>query len=363
MEKLYVEELKNGKFKFRLRYFDPITGKMKRVSVIKDRNTKQVYNQALRELQDKILEVRSEDITVEAARELYIKDKARIVKLQTVQKNNLLIRNMNKVIGEDVLLNQLTAQMLKSALLECTSTNCAYNEKLTRYKVFLKWCYENEYISDSWYNRMQLLPDNKRERIEDKYLEKEELHTLLDAMALPQWYYVTYFLALSGLRIGELIALKDSDIDEKYIHVNKTYSLQIHEVGTTKTYASTRDVFIQDELRTLIRKFRLFMKEYKFERGIQNDLFICGPNGEFMNYDSYRQYLHDYSLKSVGRKITPHALRHTCASILIAEGVPLDVVSRRLGHDGSEITKRIYIHVTKELQKKDEAILKKISFG
>ena len=59
-----------------------------------------------------------------------------------------------------------------------------------------------------------------------------------------------------------------------------------------------------------------------------------------------------------GRQLTTHALRHTSASIMFAQGFTLDEVARRLGHDGSRITRDIYVHVTKEVREHDR---KKIS--
>lgn len=360
MEKLYVEQ-RDGRYRFILRYHDPKTGKVKRIVTTKDKYSKQIYNDALRELQDRAYGLQPEHITLDKARELYIKDKSRSCRKQTVIKNDNIVKQVNNWLDPDTLITQLTLTMLKNALLDYTETNCAYNEKLRRYRVFLKWCYSNELIDSPWYDRLTYLPDNHKERIEDKFLEPDELQKLLDGMNVVHWYYVTYFLALSGLRIGELVALEDKDIDDKYIHVNKTYSLMTHEVGPTKTDGSTREVFIQDELSILIRKIRLFQKEYKFERAIKSNLFICSPHGDYFSYDAYRKYLHENAEKILGRGITPHALRHTCASILFGQGVPLDVVSRRLGHSDSDITKEIYIHVTKQLRERDESILKTVN--
>ena len=360
MEKLYVEQ-RDGKYRFILRFHDPKTGKVKRIVTTKDKYSKQVYNDALRELQDRAYGLQPEHVTLDKARELYIKDKSRSCRKQTVIKNDNIVKQVNNWLDPDTLITQLTLTMLKNALLDYTETNCAYNEKLRRYRVFLKWCYSNELIDSPWYERLTYLPDNHKERIEDKLLEPDELQKLLDGMNVVHWYYVTYFLALSGLRIGELVALEDKDIDDKYIHVSKTYSLLTHEVGPTKTDGSTRDVFIQDELSVLIRKIRLFQKEYKFERAIKSNLFICSPHGDYFSYDAYRKYLHENAEKILGRGITPHALRHTCASILFGQGVPLDVVSRRLGHLDSDITKEIYIHVTKQLRERDESILKAVN--
>lgn len=88
-----------------------------------------------------------------------------------------------------------------------------------------------------------------------------------------------------------------------------------------------------------------------------SDLFICGADGQYIHYDAFRKYLRELSERVIGRRITPHALRHTTASLLIADGIPLEVVSRMLGHDGSRITKQIYIHITQELKNRDREIL------
>ena len=65
-------------------------------------------------------------------------------------------------------------------------------------------------------------------------------------------------------------------------------------------------------------------------------------------------------MKSLGRKITPHVLRHTHASLLMANGMSTDAISRRLGHENSEITRRVYLHVTEKLKEQEQEQMKKI---
>ena len=75
------------------------------------------------------------------------------------------------------------------------------------------------------------------------------------------------------------------------------------------------------------------MRKYKLEHGIRSDLFICSIRGSHLQYYAFNKYLSELSQRVLGRKITTHALRHTAASLLIADGVPLEVVSRMLGHE------------------------------
>lgn len=346
MEKLYVEKLKDGRYRYRLRYVDQM-GKAHRINTIKNSNSKQAYNQALRELQERI--VRSDRLTLSAAQEMYLEDKARVCRPQTIQRNRGALSAVNEVLG-DMPLEKLDAITLRRALLKISPKNGTYNERLVRYKAFLNWCWQNNLIQDKWFDRIPPLPDDKKARIADKYLEPEELQRLLNAMKVPMWYYLTYFLALSGLRIGEAIALELNDVG-KYIAVTKNYAINTEEVGLPKTAESERIVLVQPELRKLLDRYMVFRSTLD-----PSPLLFPGKDG-YISYFAYNKYLRETSEKVLGRKITPHALRHTSASFLIANGVPLDSISRRLGHSDSKVTKQIYIHQTEKLQQLDDELI------
>ena len=76
-----------------------------------------------------------------------------------------------------------------------------------------------------------------------------------------------------------------------------------------------------------------------------------------MNYFSFNAYIRENSMKCLGRFITPHVLRHTHASLMIEQGLSLDIIARRLGHEDSEITRKIYIHITERLKEKENQII------
>ncbi|MCR5103076.1 MAG: site-specific integrase [Eubacterium sp.] len=362
MDKLYVENYKDGRFRYIFRYYDPMTDSMKRVTCVKDKNTRQTYNLALRELQEKAYRITNDykSYTLKMAAEAYEKDKSKTIKASTLKRNMITVNQVNNKIGNDVLLKKINVPTVKNALNELSTTNVMFNEKLHRYKAFLNWCYENEYTENKFWDKIRSLPDNKKERISDKYLESDEITVLLKSMeSNPLWYYVTYFLILSGLRIGELIALEDKDVGD-YIIVDKTCDINSYVIGTPKTIESNREVYVQTELRELIRKIKLYRKEYCFSKGIRTNLFICGSDGSYFNYYSYNKYLKQHSKNTIGRTITPHALRHTSASLLLEKGVPLESIAKRLGHANSDITKDIYIHMTEKMKKKEEERLQDI---
>ena len=348
-EKLYVERLKDGRFQYRLRYVDKRTGKAHRVSCIKDSNSRQAYNQALRELQNRAVEAPISRLKLGQVLSIYLEDKSRILRPQTLIRNESEIRRVNEALG-DLYIDSLTVLDIKRAIASISEKNCTYNERLARYKAFLRWCYQNEILKDNLADKLSPLPDNKKQRIEDKYLEPEELQALLEAMVPPMWYHLTLFLVLSGIRIGEAVALTLGDIGDRYITVNKTFSPTVKEIGDPKTEASAREVYIQPELRAAIDDYMIF----RAETGKKGRLLFPGYRGGPLCYGSYNKYLRELSERVLGRVITPHALRHTCASLMLANGVSVDTIARRLGHENSKVTKEIYLHITEKLKAQDE---------
>ena len=361
---LYEEPLPDGRVKYRMPYVDLITNKHKTVSLIMDRASSSNYKIAKRYLEDRVAEKLegkdNSDITLDRLISLYLDDKSRTLKKSTLKRNKATLSRLSAWLGGDALINNLTVPYVRTTILEHSEENHTYNEYLTRFKSLLSWAYMNDYLEERRIiDKLQPLPDNKKLRIQDKYLERNELQMLLDASVnVPHWHYVIHFMALSGLRVGEVIALLDQDIDSEYIHVTKTFQVTTGEIDTPKTQESIRDVYIRDELKILIKKIRKWMREYTFGKGIRTDLFICSVQGSHLQYYAFNKYLSELSQRVLGRKITTHALRHTAASLLIADGVPLEVVSRMLGHENSDITKEIYFHVTKTLRDSDNAALK-----
>jgi integrase len=176
-------------------------------------------------------------------------------------------------------------------------------------------------------------------------------------MDLERWRLLTEFLALSGLRIGEAAALETTDIEGDYISVTKSYSESFHNLGPTKTRGSNREVFIQPELADVIKKVRICMVKQRMLYGYEDPghLFVS-QEGNRIGYASYNKYLKGIAEKTVpGKTVTPHTLRHTMTSLFAEAGVPLEAISRRLGHESSALTREIYLHITKETKVKDNA--------
>lgn len=358
---MYEDVLPDGRCKYRLPYID--RGKNRTLSVIMEKRSPSNYKLALRMLQERLDKIiRPEmykDITLKILANAYLAEYEDIWKPSTKQRNSFAISKCVEWLGADVYISDLTAPYVKDILKKEAPAAVTYNEYIKRFKAMLRWGFENDYIKENTLaEKLHSLPDQKKERISDKYLEKDELKLLLEEADNRQYKLLIRFLALSGLRIGEAIALRESDIDSEYIHINRTLATSIGAVNEPKTANSIRDVYLRPELLQCVIEIKSYMRVYKFEHGIRSELLFCGRDGMELHYDAFRKYLISLSERVLRRRITPHALRHTAVSLLAADGVPLDVISRQMGHGDSGITKEIYFHVTKTLKERDNAILR-----
>lgn len=367
---MFITKLESGKVRYNEKYKDPITNQRKRVSVVFDKDTSKNRREALAILTDKIEKACSyssdNSITLKTLLDSYVDYQEKTVKKSTYERNKSTLTKLVNIIGPNVIVNNLTVMFLNQKLLSLDCSNVTRNEYIRRLKAMLNWgkkmdLHNNYKICE---NMVPFKEDvSKKERIQDKFLEPEDASALLTYMEDNNswmWYHITKILILSGLRIGELLALTNEDVTDTTIHVSKTLDLVNRIVTTPKTFTSNRDVFIQKELSTAIKTYKLWSKEYKFSHGINTNLLFYDKNGDYVQYASYSKYIREASEHVLGRRITPHAFRHTNTSLLTAAGVPIETISRRLGHENSRITRDIYTHVTKTVIEADQEAVRDV---
>lgn len=366
---MWAEELKNGKYRFAERYTDPLTGKQKKISVVLEKNTAKTRKEAFDILQLKIDKALTGDknskLTLKQLVELYRIEQKQTVKASTYQRNYFACKTLLSILGEDILVDKLNAGYIRQKFLTTGKEMSTLNEHLTRLKALLRWGYRSDLIHDiSYLDKLERFKDiPHRQKIQDKFLEASELKTLLDYMNHERWKDLTEFLALSGLRFGEAAALLVSDVDLKnrIIHITKNYDTVNDVVTTPKTSCSIRDIYIQDELLVVCKRIEnnaLVDSMISSTRHLTP--FISNENGQRVNFYTYNKYLRENSLSALGRGITPHTLRHTHASLLMEQGIDIETISRRLGHENSKITREIYLHVTDKLKEKENEQLREI---
>lgn len=356
---MYVEKRKTG-FKFVQTYTDLRTGKIRRVSVTLPKSTGQYRRDAQEILAEKIRKANSivsDDLTLAEAVERYLAANKDVWRAPTYRRNSGSFRSLCRILDGDTLVCRLSARYIADRFAAEKLEPVTMNEYHQRLKSFARWCFDNDYMADiTWAQKLKRYPEPpSRVKNAKKYLEREELIALLPELKIDLNRYLIMFLALSGLRIGEALALKKSDVDldARVIRVTKTmdHSTQTVSQGA-KTDMSNREVFIQQELYDLCKEIRVYMARMAVLNAFRTDFFFSDFDGQPIQYARVNKYFREKTEQVIGRRLTLHSLRHTHASLMFEAGASLEAVSVRLGHHDSRITRDIYLHITEKLKEK-----------
>lgn len=196
-------------------------------------------------------------------------------------------------------------------------------------------------------------------QIEIKPLTVDEARLLLKA-ARADRLYALYAVALSvGLRRGEALGLPwdDVDLEGACLHVRQT--LQRHSgalhLAPPKTARSRRTVPL---LPTMVETLRAHRQQQDDERAAAGDawtetgLVFTGRLGTPIEPNGFSNAFRRMCARAGVRRVRLHDLRHTCASMLLAQGAPPRVVMEILGHSSLDVTMTIYGHVMLDAQRK-----------
>ena len=191
----------------------------------------------------------------------------------------------------------------------------------------------------------------KPRKVEMQILPPDSMHAYLEAAKARGVLPMFYLELVTGLRKGELVALRweDVDIQNKTISVSKQYVSNpdgSRELTQPKTENSVRLVSIPQTAVDLL------IQEH--DRHPDSPCLFPSPvTGEMYHPDSVVK-LHEKILKDAGLPhIRFHDLRHTFATTALQNGVDVKTVSSMLGHYDAGFTLRTYTHATR--QKQDEA--------
>lgn len=358
---MYIREHK-GKWRFAECYPDPLTGKKREVSVVMDKNTPQTRKEASALLQEKIREKTCttcpESMRLSELVEKFVSYQRSMRKESTAKQDEIVLRGVCRLIGSDVLISRITAPVIREALDRTRKDNTWKNVKIKHIKMLFRWAYRQGYVPDLTVpDRLERYPEKSaRQKVIGKYLESDELHAVIDSMSdYAEYQLLTRFLVLSGCRIGEALALtvKDVDLPSQSVTIDKTYSLTTRKVQSTKTEMSERVIHMRPELLSLIKSILLRQKQICFAFGVRSSLLFPWRDGGHMHYEAYSKYFREHVTKIHGAPLPVHSLRHTYTSLMAEAGVPIETISRQLGHADSSITKQIYMHVTDKVREQD----------
>ena len=211
----------------------------------------------------------------------------------------------------------------------------------------------------------QLIVANPAERVQPPKARKpkrrsyddEQTKILLENLELLSIEDTKYKVAITltiftGVRLGELMGLEWQDVDFKngIISINRS-SQYLSDMGVftkvPKTESSIREIAIPEFIISLLEEYKLWYEEQKSIYGelwANSDRLFVQADGKPMHPSTISKWF----VKYVGQIGLPvinfHGLRHTNASLLVAQNVDIAVVSARLGHAQISTTLDFYVH-------------------
>ena len=212
---------------------------------------------------------------------------------------------------------------------------------------------------------------------EARHFEEDQMvHIFLLLEDVPIKYKAMIYLSFySGMRLGELTGLDwtDIDLDNKSLRIKQSSQYLPGEgifTKDTKNFSSHRVISLASAVITVLREYKLWQNAEKAASGDLWDKectrlfttrtgspifpstpskwftkFIRNNNTKIMNDDSIKE---EDKEKYLINEVNFHGLRHTNASLLIAEGTDVVTVSKRLGHSKTSTTTDIYAHSEKK---------------
>lgn len=310
--------------------------------------------------------------------EMYIKEKAAFAP-GTLENYRTALQRAAAVFG-DMKMADITNLTVKQYINDLqTSGKNQLNGKPLAHKTILKHyivlhalfenAVENQVIAVSPMQNMKRPKPRKDETPKEPvvYTESEVqyIYRCLDNEPL-KWKAFIMFAIDSGCRRGEIIGLKWSEIDFKTGKVNICRNAQYTAgkgtyISTTKN-RKNRVIYLNRPVLTVLAEWKQQQALLHFGQGIPlNGFCFTQDNGKMMNPQAPTAYLSRFGKKYNLPGIHPHALRHTMATISIANRADIVSVSEKLGHAEPSITLNVYSHANEEAQRRaNEALAQAI---
>lgn len=160
----------------------------------------------------------------------------------------------------------------------------------------------------------------------------------------PRYQTLVLFLAATGVRIGEALAVKVSDlVDIPQAQVQIRRSVTTNDegrivTGPPKTKSGARDIALPHWMR---QSLNAHIDTYRLG---PNDWLFPAPGGGLMDPRRFSGRFWRPACRTEEVEVTPHQLRHLHASMLIEAGRPITEIAARLGHANPQVTMQVYAH-------------------
>lgn len=359
---------KNGETRYLFQTYlgiDPLTGKERRTTrrgfkTMKE--AKQAERNLLFDVEENGLPSNQsdgfQDPTFEKLASLWLENYKTTVKPSTFENVRSKVEKMTEEHFKEMKLKKITVAYCQRVVIELSKSYVLYNHYLSVINRIFKYAVLMDILDSNPFDKV-IKPKSRQVQRKGNFLTKEELKEFLklaQTTTLSYFFPLVHLMSYTGLRQGEALALKWSDIDfeNKKITVNKT-AARIKEkqtLQTPKTKNSKRVISIDPATLSILKSWKkdqikIYFKNGKHFEGDKNFIFT-NQRGEWVHIHNFIRYFKRFIADHKLKPITPHGLRHTHASLLFSAGVEPKNISDRLGHSTVQITLDLYTHITEE---------------
>ena len=211
------------------------------------------------------------------------------------------------------------------------------NKALTQLYSMMKYAVGNRWLTTNpcaHVKRLRQPIDHRRRQMDGNVLTWDEVQALIEGADSQRDKTLIRMAVETGMREGELFALRWTDVDlaQARVHVRRSYRKRVE--SPPKTAASLRTIGLTEQMVSQLRVWKLACPQPP------GCLGLVFPNGAG-RYESHYNFLHRGFYPALERsrlrRVRFHDLRHTCASLLLAAGVSVHAVQAQLGHASPSI--------------------------
>lgn len=357
-----IEGKKDGlqKYRVRVNYIDKQTGKYKQTDRIAygKEQAKELEQQLIHDFANNNITTKK---TVSALYDEYVKARKNEIRESTMQKH---ILTFNKFIIPElgnIRIDRLTPQMLrqwKTNIDNITEYSVGYKREIyAKFRTVLNYAVKMEYIPKNPLNNVGNFKDTDFTTKEPDYYTADEFRRYIAIArenatekehlknSISEWqFYVFFNIAFyTGMRKGEIAALKWADISNNAISITKSISYNVgNKITPPKNKSSIRTIQIPEPLKNVLEEHYARCKSIN---SFTDGWFICGNGTQCISATNCQKHNAQYAEQAGLKRIRIHDFRHSHASLLANAGINIQEIARRLGHSNVEITWNTYSHL------------------
>lgn len=336
-------------------------------------NAKDLEQRLQQELKEETLTQR---LTVQQLYEEYIEVKKFEVREATLDRTKHMYKNHISALLGGVRIDKLTAKVLQDWKTSIENKGLSLKTKkniFSELRTMLNYAVKLEYIPKNPLQKVGNFKDALAMKQEMDFYTPQEFKQFIEVVRLSalekqqkandlsEWdYYVFFNIAFyTGLRRGEIFALKWSDIADDILSVRRSISQTLKgedRETPPKNNSSVRVVQLPLPLMNILQEHK---ERQKSCFGSLEDLRICGGEQCIRNSSLQKKNI-AYAEQAEVKRIRIHDFRHSHASLLVNNGVNIQEVARRLGHAKIEMTWNTYSHLYPREQEKAVDVLNAI---